>query len=722
MRMATGRRRRRWIVACGATAAVAIGIGAAAAYGAPSLSAPSPTNALPQLTWGADGATSYDVGRESGACTQAPNFTTIATGAPSPFPDNTSPPLVDGLYCYQVTGHGYMDGDESSQVSVLLDRVAPSVQITSPVAGYVKGTVQIQASASDASSGLASITISIPGQTITNPKSTTSPVTASWPTPAAGGTFTVTATAVDKAGNTATDSVQVTADNTPPQAPNVFAQTPVAGSPTLVWNAVPGESYTISRDTAQVATGLTAGQWTDPATLQPGTYAYVVTAIDGAGNATASQPLSVTVIPVSVTAPRSISADSPTNVLPHIVWQPPVTFPVLNYQVFRNGSPLLPMLPATALSFDDTTIPGQGSYTYTVQAVDGGLVGDASSPVSVTYDTVAPILPLPSAVSNPDGSISINWAAATDPDPGSGVANYIVRRGGQNAPPASPSAGTAVCTVVVPAPTGCIDSATQNDTNYSYSVFAIDGASNVTRQWVSARAVDTVPPDPVSGFHASVGPTSAHLMWNLPDRKGANADIVGYRIIQLSQGKTKPANPKDGAQVCPGLDYTDGDCFVTHLIQGRKTTFAIYAYDAVPNYSAPAVVTVIPKGDNSKPHAPKKVRVRRVGARIIVTWVSPKDPDLSHFVLTLNASGPVRAPTAGHLIFKGRKLQTSFTLKAGQITYANLFSLDLSGNYSPRVYRLIVMPDRLAVPKSKHKAGKKTPPKKPLAATTKKKS
>ena len=63
------------------------------------------------------------------------------------------------------------------------------------------------------------------------------------------------------------------------------------------------------------------------------------------------------------------------------------------------------------------------------------------------------------------------------------------------------------------------------------------------------------------------------------------------------------------------------------------------------------------------------------------------------------------------------------TLKAGQVVYVNLFAIDLSGNFS-RVTRLIVMPDKLIEPKSKHKkvakkkvakqkaSGTKTPPKK----------
>ena len=122
--------------------------------------------------------------------------------------------------------------------------------------------------------------------------------------------------------------------------------------------------------------------------------------------------------------------------------------------------------------------------------------------------------------------------------------------------------------------------------------------------------------------------------------------------------------------------------------------------------------------DNKKPGLPKKVKIKRVGAKITMTWLSPKDRDLSKFRVTLYNNGPAVRPSKGKAIVTGRVLHASFKLKAGQIVYVNLFAIDLSGNFS-RVTRLIVMPDRLFEPKSKHKkvvkkktAGTKTPPKK----------
>jgi hypothetical protein len=355
-------------------------------------------------------------------------------------------------------------------------------------------------------------------------------------------------------------------------------------------------------------------------------------------------------------------------------------------------------------SYDDVAVGTQGPHTYAVQALSDATSGDLSSSISVTYDTIPPVLAAPAAVANPNGSVGLGWPDAADPAPGSGISSYIVRRGAS--PPADPTAGTSVCTVALPAPTGCVDTTVQNGTSYGYSVFALDGAGNVTRQTVSVRAVDTEAPPAVSGFHASMGPTNAHLTWNVPPRQGANSDLAGFRVIRLAAGAT-PGNPRDGTVVCPGLGFRDFDCFVQNLTTGKRATFAIYAFDEVPNFSAPTILTVTPRGDKIRPHAPTKVRLRRAGARITMTWVSSKDADLSYFIVRLNANGPLRKPVAGRVVFKGRKLQASFMLKAGQVTYANLFAVDLSGNSSPRVFRLIVMPDQLAVPKKKHKAAKK---------------
>jgi len=509
----------------------------------------------------------------------------------------------------------------------------------------------------------------------------------------------------------------VTVDNTAPALPAVTAaQNPVAGKPTLLWQNNPGETYTVLRNNVSQGTGTSP--WPEQAALAPGTYDYSVVARDEVGNASAPGHVSVIVTSPSVTAPRSFSVSSPTHVVPHLTWQPPVTFAVTSWQVYRDGALLATIADPAASSFDDATLTAQGPHSYAVRALSGSTAGDFSSTVFATYDATAPVLEAAAAVANPDGSVSVTWPDAVDPSPGSGVARYVVQRLTGASAPSDASAGINVCTLVPPA-NGCVDSATKNTTLYSYGIFAIDAANNVAFRSASARAVDTQPPDPVAGLEiVSSDRTYARLGWAVPGLKGADSDLAGYRVLQLRTVDKPPLNPNDGRVVCRNDDPKDNVCDVLNLVTGKKVSFAVYAYDGVPNYSAPQIVTVTPhKTDNTPPHKPTKVTLTHFGLTYTLTWVSPRDPDLSKFRVTLYPKGPA-APQKGKAVVNGRVLHATFTLRPGQIVYVNLFALDVSGNFS-RVTKLIVAPDTLAG--SKHKLVKKrATSKKPPARPRKK--
>jgi hypothetical protein len=721
MRMAT--KRKRWFVTAGATAAVAIGVWAAVAMATPgNVSAPALTNA-PVVSWteSAGPATAYDLQRADGAC-PGTSFATVGSTGSGVLSRADTPPN-DGTFCYRVVGHyGDPDAPETSAdtAQVVFDATAPAVPMfSSPAAGATLHSPITVAAGSSDSSGVAlkSLTISVVnGATLVSVLGANQAST-QW-TPA-DGSYVLRAVAVDRADNASETTIPVTVDSTPPPAFQIIAPASVPGGPTLSWS-LPGGPYTftITRDGAAVDPPVVTSPWTDLGNPAPGLHSYVVTATDTAGN-TASASANVLVTPPSATQPRQLSASSPTNAVPHLTWLPPVTFAVTSWQVYRDGVALPPITDAATTSFDDATVGAQGAHLYSVQALDNGRPGDMSTSITVTYDTLAPAFGAVTATPNVDGSVALSWPDAADASPGSGLSKYIVRRGAQTTPPADPSSGTGICTVTLPAPTGCVDSAAVSGSIYGYSVFAIDAAGNLTRQVTSARALDSLPPDPVSGFRAAVGPTNAHLEWNVPARQGKDADLAGYRIIKLGTGIKQPTNPRDGTEVCPGLGFDDGDCFVQSLSTRTPVTFAIYAMDASNNFSAPTTLTVTPSSsDHKKPGLPKKVKIKRVGAKITMTWVSPKDRDLSKFRVTLFNKGPAKRPSLGKAIVTGRVLHASFKLEAGQVVYVNLFAIDLSGNYS-RVTRLIVMPDKLFEPKSKHKKaakkkapGTKTPPKK----------
>jgi hypothetical protein len=695
-------RRRRWTAIGGATAAITIGVWAAVALAAPSLTAPALSKLPVSLSWSdGGGAVSYGLTRTPGTCA-APTGAAVPLTLPSPtqaaFSDGGAP---DGSNCYELTSTYGDSSTASATADVQVDNTPPMVTIAAPAATFVGGVVPINVSQSEPGS----LTIA------TSPATTITPT--SWDTNAVNdGTYTITAHVTDAAGNVGTGQRTVTVDNSPPTPFNASALPSFPGSPQIFWEPSSdpsGVTFRVVRNDGTANTVITgpnnsslSSGWTDTPSPPIGTYTYTVQAVDGLGHVRSAPPLTVRVTSPGVTTVQNVTAPSPTNTTPHIAWERPISFLVTGYQVWRDGV-LAKELDASALSFDDTSVPGQGLHSYTIMAESGSTLGGASAPVAVVYDTAPPSLDQPTATANPDGSISLAWPPATDPVPGSGLSGYVVRRGAQAVPPTTPTGGTAVCAAGTTA-TGCVDTSTQNGSIYGYAVFASDGAGNVTRQTVTARAVDSVPPDPVTNFHASVGPTNAHLTWDAPAQHVS--DVAGYRIIKLINGAKLPTNPRDGTEVCPGLGFRASDCFVQNLSTGKKVTFAIYTLDEVPNFSAPVTLTVTPNAtDHTKPALPTKVRISRVGARITMRWVSPKNLDLSHFVVNLNKKGPAKNPGVRPIVFKGRKLTATFTLHAGQIAYVNLFAVDLSGNFS-RVTRRIVMPKVLSV--GKHKKGAKT--------------
>jgi hypothetical protein len=225
------------------------------------------------------------------------------------------------------------------------------------------------------------------------------------------------------------------------------------------------------------------------------------------------------------------------------------------------------------------------------------------------------------------------------------------------------------------------------------------------------KAVDSQAPDALANFKVvSFDRTYARLGWTVPALKGADADVTGYRVIVLRKGAKTPVSPNDGTVVCTNDDPRDNICDATGLTTGQKVTFAVYAMDEVPNYSAPQVVSLVPHSvDKKAPHKPTKVRLTRDGLTYTLKWVSPKDRDLSKFRVTVYDKGPAPNPKKGKVVGQGRVLHATFTLKPGKRTYVTLFALDVVGNFS-KVSKLIVAPGSAVVPKSKkkHPPAKKT--------------
>jgi sugar lactone lactonase YvrE len=184
------------------------------------------------------------------------------------------------------------------ELATIHDGVAPAVTLTVPAAAsFVRGTVAVSAQASDAGSGIATMTLAADGAplpTTVAPALPSAAVTASasWTTTALGdGAREIRASATDRSGNPQTASRTVIVDNTPPD-------TTIADGPAGEIQATTA-SFTIEGSDAltpaaqlQFAWRLDGGPWSafsstarvDVATLVEGAHTFEAKARDLAGN------------------------------------------------------------------------------------------------------------------------------------------------------------------------------------------------------------------------------------------------------------------------------------------------------------------------------------------------------------------------------------------------------------------------------------------------------
>ncbi len=108
------------------------------------------------------------------------------------------------------------------------DLAPPTVSLTAPGPGKVAGTIDVKASASD-DRGVVGVQLRRAATLLAD--DTSSPYEASWNTTTVpDGTYTLSATARDASGKTATASVTVTVENTDTDGPAVVITNPAAGA------------------------------------------------------------------------------------------------------------------------------------------------------------------------------------------------------------------------------------------------------------------------------------------------------------------------------------------------------------------------------------------------------------------------------------------------------------------------------------------------------------
>jgi virginiamycin B lyase len=100
----------------------------------------------------------------------------------------------------------------------------------------------------------------------------------------------------------------------------------------------------------------------------------------------------ITTPPPILSAPNNLTAPSPTNLSPSLSWD--ADSGASSYNIYRNGTKIDS---TTSTSYTDSSLTSDGSYSYTITAVNSSGESDQSSPASVVYDTTPPAVTIAGA-------------------------------------------------------------------------------------------------------------------------------------------------------------------------------------------------------------------------------------------------------------------------------------------------------------------------------------
>jgi sugar lactone lactonase YvrE len=215
----------------------------------------------------------------------------VTTAALTPSADNH-------LSIFATAAHGNGLTSPPAEARIVHDASAPGLVVQArPGGAFVRGTVAIRADATDAASGVATLSLSISGQALSATVTPALPASAAsasatWgTTTAADGIQTLTASATDGAGNVAAVTRILIVDNTPPETEIVEGPSGATGQAGVTF-AFRGIDNLAPAATLQFAWRLddgSLGPFTGATevtleSLAPGAHVFEVLARDPAGN------------------------------------------------------------------------------------------------------------------------------------------------------------------------------------------------------------------------------------------------------------------------------------------------------------------------------------------------------------------------------------------------------------------------------------------------------
>jgi hypothetical protein len=394
--------------------------------------------------------------------------------------------------------------------------------------------------------------------------------------------------------------VPATAGPAPSITAPASSQTVTNQPPSISW-----DTNDPSPDTAVVVyRGSTCGPWAqvtaatgekgayqEPPTLPNGTYCYKISATySNLGPPPVDSNTVVitydTVPPATPGAPAAAALY--TSGAPTIVWPAPASKDVTGYNVYRNGQ--LVAGPLTGTSFTDISAP-DGAYAYTVDAVDAaGNHSGLSAPANIVHDTGPPFAPRGVVPTVTGGAINLTWGGASDSL--SPIAGYVVRRSAAGgSAPTTATAGTAVCTTT--GTQSCTDPAPGKGSTFTYSVFAVDAAGNISSAAVSpavsinggvvlATVPDHTPTGPPRRASAKVHGSKVRLTWTDPTARDFD------HVLVVVNHKHRPRSGTDGTRAYSGPRQS----VILKVPPGTVLHYAVFAYDHSGNVSRAAFVDI----------------------------------------------------------------------------------------------------------------------------------
>ena len=481
----------------------------------------------------------------------------------------------------------------------------------------------------------------------------------------ADGTYTVSVTAVDAAGNPSTaGTATYELDTTPPPAPTVSAPPALTKSPTVTLTISDSEADATVTCVLTAPGGATVLSGLCPATFDTtgygdGTYTLVVTATDPSGNAsTATVSWVRDTIP-----PPTPTVTAPTS--PSKVTSPSFTVADTESGVTYTCSVTGPGS-ATASCGATTTLnlSGDGTYTLTVTATDAA--GNVSPAGSATYllDTTAPTAPVVTTGASPAQGRHISFSI-------SGIENAGILTCTLSGPTGASVSVPQSCSSSVP-----LDLSGQPDGAYTLSVTVTDAAGNISNVGAATYTLDTTPPLP-PGVSAPASPGNDRTpTFGISGETGATLTCTVARYFQEVSSGVCAA---DGTIDLSG--YDDGDFQIT-----------VVATDAAGNVSGETTVSYTL--DTTPPDAPVLTEPASPSPIEKPMWLfTLEDGTLATCTITGPTGAIVQGPVACSSPFTGLLKG----LPDGKYTLTVVIS-DAAGNQSTPVRSVFTLDRQAPVP------------------------